>query len=390
MRTELNNVSLHGKTVSITLQDGRIEAIKATAETAQQVALPLGVDPHVHLDKTFTASRCPRGEPGLFAAIETMAEDAKSWTEDDLRARMTRALEEASEAGVAGVRSHIDWGAPETPMAWLVLAEMAADWSSRISVQRASLSSLDLVGDADVGPYITQRVAQDDEVLGCFVYRNDGLKDRLDTVFAQAVRYGLALDFHVDEGLEIEADAFDYIVELTQRHGLAGRVLCGHACSLSVRPADDLARVMDRAAGAGVALTVLPTTNQWLQDGQTGRTPRLRGLAPVHELRAAGVPVLFGADNVADPFYRFGCYDPLETLRQAALAAHLVPADWLNAITYDAAKAIGFDLPAIEVGASANFMLIDGTDFDDALRSPRAARTLVRQGKPTFIGEKAA
>jgi cytosine/creatinine deaminase len=193
-------------------------------------------------------------------------------------------------------------------------------------VQRTPLCPVDLLGDPDLGPTIARAVAATgDGVLGGFAYRNADLNEKLARIFRLAADHALRLDFHVDEGLEVEAQGLDEIVRLTGEYGMAGRVLCGHACSLSVRPADAVARVLDGAAAAGVALCVLPATNLWVQDSAVGRTPRLRGLAPLHEARAAGVRVMFGTDNVSDTFYPLGCYDPLETLRLACTAAHLDP-----------------------------------------------------------------
>ena len=131
----------------------------------------------------------------------------------------------------------------------------------------------------------------------------------------------------------------------------------------------------------GVAVVALPTTNLWLQDSQHDRTPRMRGLAPVHELRTAGVSVVFGADNVADPFCPLGSYDAIEVLRMASVAAQFEPAGWLDTITSGPARALGLDRPELAVGAPADFMLIEGCDWNDALRSPRARRQVVRAGE---------
>ncbi len=381
MISELNRILLDGQTVDMRLERGRIAAIKPRPEPARHVAIPLPVDPHVHLDKTFTASRCKPASPGLFGAIEAMESDLANWSEVDLRARMNRALGEASDNGIWALRSHVDWSDPEVPIAWQVLGELADHWEERIHVQRASLSPLDLLADPDHGPGITKRVANDVEVLGCFVYRNRYLNEALSRVFALADRHGLRLDFHVDEGLEAEANAFEKIVELTARSRFEGRVLCGHACSLSVRSDAHVARVAEAAAAAGVAVVALPTTNLWLQDSQHDRTPRMRGLAPVHELRSAGVSVVFGADNVADPFCPSGSYDAIEVLRMASVAAQFEPAGWLDTITSGPARALGLDRPELAVGAPADFMLIEGCDWNDALRSPRARRQVVRAGE---------
>ena len=385
---DLSNVHFDGRTVALRLDRGRIAAIDAAPGPATAVIMPLPVEPHVHLDKTFTAHRCHAQKPGLFGSIEAMATDKVNWTANDLRNRIGRGLADAFANGVAALRSHVDWTEPGVPLAWSVMGEVAQDWRGRMVLQRAALVSLELLADAKHGPVIAAKIAKDGGVLGTFIYRHDDLSERLARVFALAVRHGLLLDFHVDEGLEVEAQGFDAVVALTAKHGLEGRVLCGHACSLSTRPENDVARVIDAAAHAGVALTVMPTTNLYLQDMTPGRTPRLRGLAPIHELRAAGVQVLLGADNVADPFYPYGVYDPVDTLRLAAIAAHINPAEWLEAITTNPARAMGVTVPNIAVGALADFLLITGADWAAAISNPRANRQIFRAGQATL--QKAA
>ena len=386
MKVEFSSLCLNGRAVDLAVADGLIASITPVPGPALAVILPLPVEPHVHLDKTHTAHRCRAKSPGLFGAIDAMVQDKGAWTADDLRARMTRGMADAYANGVAALRSHCDWSAPGVPLAWHVMGEVAQGWRGRMPLQRASLSGIDLLGDPGHGPAIAARVAADGGVLGCFIYRHADIPERLERVFRLAESHGLRLDFHVDEGLEPEANAFDDIVRLTAEFGMGGRVLCGHACSLSIRPDVQVARVMDAAARAGVALTVMPTTNLHLQDMAPGRTPRLRGLAPMQELRAAGVQVLLGTDNVRDPFYPYGSYDPLEVLRLATLTAHLTPGDWLDAITTAPARAMGLAEPVIAVGAAADFITIDGADWAEALSSPRAIRQVYRAGIPMTGG----
>jgi cytosine/creatinine deaminase len=374
----LERLGLGGRTVALEVAGGVIARVEPVAGPAEWQVLALPVDPHVHLDKTFLWPRARPAAPGLFPAIEATLADRAGWTPEDLRARAGQALAEAAAAGLRALRTHIDWMEPHMPLAWRVLDEAGAE--AQVGLQRAPLAPVDLLGDPDLGPPIAAEVARTgDGVLGAFLYRHADHAAKLARIFRLAADHGLRLDFHVDEGLEPEADGFDEIVRLTAMHGMGGRVLCGHGCALSIRPADQVARVLADAGKAGVALCVLPATNLWLQDGAPGRTPRLRGLAPLHEARAAGVEVMFGADNVADPFYPYGSYDAIETLRLACTAAHLDPALWLEAITDAPARALGLAPRRIEAGAPADLLLIRGADWHDALRRP-APRRILRGG----------
>ncbi len=375
----LDAVNLNDATVRLTLSGGRIAAIQPMPGPASQTALPLPVEAHVHLDKAFTIGRCRPDAPGLFGAIQAMNGDKAKWTGDDLRARIDAGMQQAWAAGCRAIRSHIDWTEPDVPLAWNIAAEVAQDWADRMPLIRSSLSGIDFVGDPDIGPQIAARVARDGQVLGAFIYRHPDLATRIPFVFDLAEKHGLMLDFHVDEGLEVEASGLDVIIAEAMRRKMGDRVLCGHACSLSVRP--DAPRAMDALARAGVALTVMPTTNLYLQDMTPGRAPRLRGLAPALELQAVGVPVVLGSDNVCDPFYPLGVHDPLESLRLAVVAAHLNPDDWADAITATASRALGLVPQHIAVGAPANLLLLPAPDLLAAIACPGVPRQVIRGGQ---------
>jgi cytosine deaminase len=378
----LSALNLNGQTVEITLQGARIATVTPVAGPARATIIPLPVEPHVHLDKAYTAHRAPRSEPGLFGAIAAMDLDKRHWTADDLRTRIHRGLSEAHAAGIRALRSHVDWSGTAVPLAWEVMGEAAADWSDRLTLQRASLTALDDFSDVTTAQTIAAQVAGDGGVLGAFIYRHAEVEARLRLIFDLAEAHDLCLDFHVDEGLDPEARALDAIIAETARRLFGGRVLCGHACSLSIRAADDLTRTAAAAARAGVALTIQPTANLYLQDMAHGRMPRLRGLAPAQELRVAGVQVMLGTDNVRDPFVPFGAIDPLETLRLAWIGGQMTPEDWLDAIADVPARALGLTPSRIAPGEPADFLILPAPTLSEALSRPGVPRQVWRQGSP--------
>jgi cytosine deaminase len=141
-----------------------------------------------------------------------------------------------------------------------------------------------------------------------------------------ADRYGLALDFHVDEGLDPALDGLELIADVAEEMRFRGPVLCGHACSLASRGPDDVARIADKLAARGIAVAALPATNLYLQGRREG-TPDRRGITRLHELAARGVDIVIGTDNVRDAFCPVGRHDPLHSLSLAACGAagHLDP-----------------------------------------------------------------
>ncbi|WP_235818354.1 amidohydrolase family protein [Brucella grignonensis] len=367
----------------IGIDGGRIASLTPSQAKGGGFITPLFADVHVHLDKTFTIGRiAERGSAKvecLFDAIELMNIDRQNWNADDIRARATRGLEAAYAQGVGAMRTHVDWTTPDVPTAWPVLNGLREDWKDRIDLELAALIHGDIVLDS--GAAVAQRVAKDGGVLGAFFYRNADLEAKIEEMFRLAVQHDLKLDFHVDEGLEPEADGFSLIVAATKRHNMAGRVLCGHACSLSLRSPEELSRILDAAADAGTALVSLPTSNLYLQDRLGGKSPRLRGVAPLKEARRAGMDAMLGSDNVRDAFYPYGDYDPLSVLRLAAPVCHLEPDEWLDSITTLPARFIGSDrVQELSAGGTANFIWRDATDINDLISRPQARRVVWRDG----------
>lgn len=366
--------------VDLAFAGGRIVSMTPTAAPAQSLVLPLLADAHVHLDKTFTAHRISGRARSLYEAVELSSRDREQWDAADVRIRVERALGEAEANGIGALRTHVDWTEPAQPVAWDVIGQLSQDWKGRVHVERAALIPLDLIADADHGPALAAEIAADRGVIGAFVYGDRDLEAKLGRVFELAAQHNVALDFHVDEGLDPALTGIESVIDLARKYGMAGRVLCGHGCSLSIRDEAESRAVLDQAAEAGVGLTVLPTTNILLQDAARGRTPRRLGIAPMHEARTAGLDVLVALDNVADAFYPYGTYDLLDAWRLAVITAHLDPAEWLDSISTCPARWIGLPDPTLRVGAAADFIQIAVPSAEALISYPRAARTVYRAG----------
>ncbi len=365
--------------VDVLLDGALIHSIEPSSHDGGGVLLPLVADVHVHLDKTYTIGRTGSAVGGLFDAIYLMDSDRANWSADDIRSRASTALERAYSHGVCAMRTHVDWTEPEEPVAWQVLRELAKDWRGRIHLQLASLSPLDLL--AQSGETIARSVHRDGGVLGAFVFRNDNIGEKLGQLFQLANTLDLPLDFHVDEGLDDEARGFEAIIAASEHHARTQPILCGHVCALSLRKPEDVAAILARAAATGIGLVSLPTTNAYLQDRTIGRTPRMRGLAPVQEARNAGMDVMLASDNVRDAFYPYGDYDPLDILRGGQLAAQFEPQDWLDTITTTAARWCGTSTQMPKTGGPADFLQFEAADFGDLISRATARRHVWRAGR---------
>lgn len=366
----------------LVVREGYAVGLHPSVSEPARLVMPRFAEPHVHLDKCHSIDRMDGIGGNLSAAIDAQRIDKSNWTYDDLRSRAVRGLSELMAAGCAVVRTHIDWSddpaADAVPLAWDVLGELAVGTSSDVILQRAALTNVEALAARDYAMRCGERVARDGGVLGTFVFDQPNRRKGIENAFRAADHYGLALDFHVDEGLAPDLNGLGIIADVALDYGFSGSVLCGHACSLANLEADDLARIADKLARAGISIAALPQTNLYLQGRRHG-TPERRGLTRVKELVSAGVNVVLGADNVRDAFCPIGQHAPLNTLSLAVLAAHLDPpfADHLPMISTHAAKAIGHDPLYVDTAAVGDLLVFDASSTSDLISCAPTPHSLV-------------
>ncbi|BEP39555.1 amidohydrolase family protein [Variovorax sp. V15] len=375
----------------VTIEGDKVAAITAAAQQQQAKGTLLSalVEAHAHIDKNYTVQDVGAAQGNLFVAIDRMNRHRESWTGESLRLRMERALHDAWLSGTRALRTHLDWVQPEPPAALAVFEALREEWRGRVELQFVSLTPLDLFADIAAGDRIAREVKRAGGVLGAFVYRNDGIVHKLGRVFDLAQQHALALDFHVDEGLDVEATGLRSIAQLVRARDFRQGVVCGHACSLSVQEDTVAAETLALCAGAGIHIVALPTTNLYLQ-GAWDRTPVQRGITRIREAAARGLRASLATDNVQDSFYPYGSYDLLETFGLGVQAAHLAPAeDWLDTITVSPAKALGLAWDGrIAPGCPADLLVLSATGEHELIGPRGRQRTVIRAGQPLESNER--
>ena len=345
--------------------------------------LPRLVEAHVHLDKFDTIAETGRGDGTLMGAIGTLGPAMRAWDVAHFRTRMTRAVEGALAAGVGTLRTHVDcMSPPEEQAGWHAIQDVMADAGGRMTIAPVALAAIDraTAGDFDAR---CRQVARAGGVLGAFLPPEGPDPAVLDAFLDGAGRYGLDVDFHVDEHLREVPSGTVAVSEAVIRTGYEGRVLAGHACRLGLLPSDDLDRAADVIARSGVTIATLPRTNLYLQDRGAVRTPRRRGMAPVRELSARGVPIVIGTDNVRDAFFPFGDHDLLSVFAEAVHGLHLDDdlGHWIRSITEIPGSVLGGTGGGLAIGAPADLLLVPGQDWTALLSSRPQDRTVLIGGR---------
>ncbi len=284
---------------------------------------PRFADIHCHLDKGQIHGRVPGGEGTFLSALDAVASDRIHWNGTETRLRMDFGLRCAYAHGSAAVRTHIDSDHAGAAVSWEVFAELRDRWAGRIDLQAVSLVQVGALADPVLSRTVAERVAEFGGILGASTRQVPDLDAIIDTLFQLAEEKDLALDFHVDESCDPNAKALSLIARTAIRRSFAGSVVVGHCCSLAVQDDDEVSQTLDLVAQAGIAVVTLPVLNLQLQDRRPGRTPRRRGMTLVHEMRARGIPVAIGGDNVRDPLHPYGDHDMLAVYRDATRIGHL-------------------------------------------------------------------
>jgi len=373
--------------VAVTLQlDGaRVAAIAADPQASAPAPLALTplVEPHAHLDKSFTYSAFANPGGTMEGALAANLREFEQRTAEQVHERSERALEQAWRYGLRAIRSHIDsGGGPASEASWQVLLEQQRRWADRLTLQLVALVPIGfwLTPEAET---LAQRVAAAGGLLGGvlgppFGHRSsDALALR--ALLQLAARLGCGVDLHVDEGDTAAGLGVALVVRTALELGAQVPITCSHASSMGLLSAARCSRLAEQMAAAGVQVVALPRTNLWLLGRRSGQTPWLRAQAPIRPLQQAGVDVAVGGDNVQDPWYPGGDYDPIELLRLCFTTSHLDP--WqrqgLAPFTTSPARLLGLDWDGVlRPGCPADLLVLEANSWQQVLARPPQRRVL--------------
>jgi cytosine/creatinine deaminase len=157
-------------------------------------------------------------------------------------------------------------------------------------------------------------------------------------------------------------------------------VTASHCVSLAVQSAVVQQSVSEQVAEAGITVVVLPQTNLYLQ-GRDHPVATPRGLTALRQLRAAGVTVAAGGDNLRDPFNPVGRGDALEIAALMVTAGHLDPADAIKSVTDAPRQVLGLPWARIARGSVADLVAVRAEDALEVLGAASAERIVWKSGR---------
>ena len=377
----------NGTRVDVAIAEGDIEAIRPAGSgppAARRIELggallgPAFVDGHIHLDKCFTGVRWRPHRPASSLAERIQIERELLREADAELPRRDRAealVRQIVAYGTGHVRSHVDVD-PISRLANLhTVLEVRERVRETIGIQIVAFPQSGILAAPGTADLLDSAMREGADVVGGLDPASfDGDRDgHLDVVFGLAERYGAPVDIHLHERGRAGCATLRAIAERTLALGMHGRVAVSHSYALgSVHDDDELARTSEALREAGVAIM----TNA---PGEGDFMP------PVRRLRAAGVAVFAGSDNIRDSWWPYGNGDMLE---RATLVGYVegLYADAELATAYamttqEGARVLGIERYGLAPGMRADLVAISANSVAEAVATHPARILTVHAGR---------
>ena len=379
---KVTKVLIDGGVVTAVGEDATVPEGAAVEDLSGYLLLPAAVEPHAHLDKAFLAETVPNPTGDLMGAIEAMQANRHVMDTAGIVERAERAARLMAANGFSAIRTHADMTVEHGLRSVEALAEVRRTLADVIDIEIVVLAGWPICGavGADTRALVRESLAMGaDLVGGCphlEQHMGGDIESATDLLLEIATDHGVGVDLHTDETLDPSANGLDVLA----RRVLSGFALpasASHCVSLGMQSEAQQRETAERVAAAGVHVIALPHTNLFLQG--RGHVPMPRGLTAIPALRAAGVNVAAGADNLQDPFNPVGRACPFETAGLMIMAAHDLPAQAWESVSAAPARALG-RTAEIAPGAPADLVAVRAATVREAIAFGPSDRIVWRRG----------
>ncbi len=406
----LRGVSLpDGRIVDAGIRDGRIEAVGPAGSLTRAgsltpgagslnpdvdaepdtvldlpgfLLLPAPAEPHAHLDKAYTADHAPNPAGDLAGAVTAWLRYRPSLTDADIIARASAAVRAYVSHGATAIRTHVDVGDDIGLRGLSAILGVRDAMAMACDIQVVAFVSTPLSGLAGARnrALLRESLAVGADVVGGCPALDPDPAACVDACIEAAAEHARPIDLHIDEGLEPDPCTLSLLADAVQVSGFPYGVVASHCVSLGMMAPHVAGEIADRVAAAGIAVVCLPQTNLYLQ-GRAHPVASPRGLTAVRTLRAAGVTVAAGGDNLQDPFNLAGRADPLEAATLLLLAAHDPVEAAYASVSGGARRALGLSDVEIAPGAPAELLAIRAGSLGQAIAESGPDRVVIHDGR---------
>jgi len=373
-----------GRCCSLAVSAGRFVAIEpegSPARSGRRVDLgdalvtPGLVDGHIHLDTTFFGDRWRPHRPckeGFNVAERVAIQKELVAGAAPVRERASSLIERMISRGTSHLRTHVEIDLDFQLRHLEAIVDIKNRYRDSVSVEIVGFARGTILRKGTL-ELLEESLRQGAEIIGGVDpagYEGD-IADHLDAVFALADKHGVGIDLHLHDSGSLGLYELDEVARRTRALGMGGKVAVSHAYALGELPWSAVAPTAARLAEAGVAIM----TNA------PGDLP----FPPVLALRAAGVTVFGGNDDVRDSWWPYGDGDMLERAMLIGYRSGFYTDEELatafDLVTGSAARALGIADYGFKPGASADFIVMDAAHVPEAVVGRPARKAVYKAGR---------
>ena len=402
------NVRLKGKKekVELLVDEGVIVAIDSKVDDTDKkvnevidlegnLVVPPYVDPHLHLDYVFTASMGEQNGSGtLFEGIQRWSESKGNVSIEQMKERIYRGIRKEMLQGVQAIRTHIDVTEPSLTGLKAAL-EVKSELKDKLDLQIVAFPQEGMYAYRGGAELVEESLKMGADCVGAIPHfelaRSFGERSIHKTV-ELAIKYDKLIDVHCDETDDTQSRFLELLNGLVTMEEIGTRTAASHTCSFGSADNSYAFRMMTLLKKSGINFISCPTENIYLQ-GRQDTYPKRRGLTRVKELNDNGINVCFAQDSMSDPWYPLGNGNMMMILDHGIHIAQMMNPDEienaLDLVTINGAKTMNLKDYGIEVGKSANFIVLDAKNEFDAICERVSVLASVRHGEFLYQKEPA-
>ena len=351
-----------------------IKPINLENKKPKNILFPRFVETHSHLDKSFTWDEFPNFKSNYEEALSINLEEHITRTTNKVIERAEKSLELALKNGYRAIRSHIDTYETQGNDIWSELFNLQKKYSSKLKLQFVALAPLEFWDTAN-GEKLAKIFSDYKGILGGVLvppFNKREMKSLLAKMIMLADKYKLEIDLHIDESTIEPGAGIKVLLETIDRLNIKVPITCSHLSSILSLKDKEIITLGRKIADKDIKVIALPLTNFWLLNRDYKSTSLIRPVAPIKQLQKSLVDVSIGSDNVQDPWYSFGNYDPFYLMSCAMPMLQLSPWERLTLSSFFLAPSRLLNLSwdgLVKKGCPADFVIVNAEKWADIFSS---------------------
>jgi cytosine deaminase len=381
----LVDIGIRGTTIAAVAS--ALEADGEELDAAGCLVVPGMIETHIHLDKTCILDRCRIEEGTVAEAVRETAAAKRTFTAEDVYARGKRTLERCIAHGTMHMRTHVELDPGIGMIGFEAVSQLARDYAWAMDVELCVFPQEGLTNYPGTEELLIEGLRRGARTIGAVPYFDTDPRGQIDRIFAIAREFDAEIDMHLDLAETTDGMQIEYVCQKTEEYRWGGRVAVGHVTQMSLLPPDKFGAIAAKLANAGVAVTILPSTDLHLM-GRSHDHAVPRGVVTAQPLRKAGVTCSISTNNVLNPFTPYGDGSLIRMANLYANVCHVSrPADLagcLDMITGAAARLMRLDEYGIRAGATADLVCLDARSPADAIATLAQPLWGIKRGRPSF------